>query len=151
MSLDVIAKDGDAQVNALEEYIDLIVEPTFQDFRKNPGSTRLGFLACVAAFHSVDRAAQVMSRKSGTVQQWRRSLRQKWCSKSREFTAIDMVTHHFKHGHSDLDEPNPHHDGIPLSFSLGLGEKPDQLETRNLVFLVRDVLTFLRQQATTLP
>jgi hypothetical protein len=135
-------------VNALEEYINLIVEPTFEDFRKNPGSARHGFLACVAAFHSVDRAAQLMSEKRGTVQQWRRSLRQKWRSKSFEFTAIDMITHHFKHTHSDLDEPNRHHDGIPLSFALGLGKKPDQLETRNLVFLVRDVLKFLRQQAT---
>jgi hypothetical protein len=70
---DAIAKDGDAQVNALEEYIDLIVEPTFEDFRKNPGSTRYGFLACVAAFHSVDRAAQLMSKKPATV-------RQKWNS-----------------------------------------------------------------------
>ena len=53
-----------------------------------------------------------------------------------------MIAHHFKHTHSNLDEPNPHHDGILLSFALGLGEKPDQLETRNLVFLVRDVLKF---------
>lgn len=127
-------------MNALEEYIDLIVEPTFEDFRKNPGSTRHGFLACVAA---VDRAAQLMSKSSKTV-------RQKW-RKSFEFTAIDMIAHHFKHIHSTLDRPNPHHDGIPLSFVLGLGEKPDQLETRNLVFLVRDVLKFLRQQAATLP
>jgi hypothetical protein len=66
---DAIAKEGDAQVNALQEYIDLIVEPTFEDFRKNPGSTRHGFLACVAAFHSVDRAAQLMSKKSATVRQ----------------------------------------------------------------------------------
>jgi len=131
-------------VNALEEYIDLIVEPTFEDFRKHPGSTRHGFLACVAAFHSVDRAAQLMSKGSATV-------RQKWRSKSIEFTAIDMIAHHFKHTHSSLDRPNPHHDGIPLSFALGLGEKANQLETRNLVFLVRDVLKFLRQQATTLP
>lgn len=128
-------------MNALEEYIDLIVEPTFEDFRKNPGSTRHGFLACVVAFHSVDRAAELMSKRS-------KAVRQKWRSKSFEFTAIDMIAHHFKHTHSSLDKPNPHHDdGIPLSFGLGLGEKPDKLETRNLVFLVRDVLKFLRQQA----
>jgi hypothetical protein len=102
-------------VNALEEYIDLIVEPTFEDFRKNPGSTRHGFLACVAAFHSVDRAAQLMSKKNKTVKS--KTVRQKWCSKSFEFTAIDMIAHHFKHIHSTLDEPNPHHDGIPLSFA----------------------------------
>lgn len=85
-----------------------------------------------------------MSKSSPTV-------RQKWRFHSCEFTAIDMIAHHFKHIHSTLDKPNLHHEGIPLSFVLGLGEKPDQLETRNLMFLVRDVLTFLRQQAATLP
>jgi hypothetical protein len=141
---DAIANDGDHQVNALEEYIDLIVEPTFEDFRKHPGSTRHGFLACVVALHSVDRAARLMSKKAKIV-------REEWRSKSLEFTAIDMITDHFKHTHSYRDEPNPHHDGIPLSFALGLGDKPDQLETRNLVFLLRDVIKFLREQATTLP
>jgi hypothetical protein len=80
-----------------------------------------------------------------------KTVRQKWCSKSFEFTAIDMIAHHFKHTDSSLNKPNPHHNGIHLSFALGLGQKPDQLETRNLVFLVHDVLKFLRQQATTLP
>jgi hypothetical protein len=56
-------------MNALEEYIDLIVEPTLADFRKNPDSTRHGFLACVAAFHGVDRAARLMFKDSATVRQ----------------------------------------------------------------------------------
>jgi hypothetical protein len=59
-----------------------------------------------------------------------------------------MIAHHFKHIHSNLDKPNPNLEGIPLSFMLGLGQKPNELETRNLVFLVRDGITFLRQQAT---
>jgi hypothetical protein len=41
----------------LQRYLDIIVEPTFKDFQRNPTSIRHGYLASVATDHAVDRAA----------------------------------------------------------------------------------------------
>jgi hypothetical protein len=75
--------------------------------------------------------ACALPRASGSAAAKIHGVREKWRLKSFEFTAVDMIAHHFKHTQSSHDRPNPHHDGIPLSFALGLGKKSDQLETRN--------------------
>ena len=41
----------------LERYLNEIVEPTVNDFRRKPSSVRIGFLTCVAIDHSVDYLA----------------------------------------------------------------------------------------------
>ncbi len=41
----------------LQQYLDIIVEPTFRDFERNPKSIRHAYLACVAAYHAIDRAS----------------------------------------------------------------------------------------------
>lgn len=38
----------------LERYLHEIVQPTVDDFRQQPSSVRIGFLACVAVDHAVD-------------------------------------------------------------------------------------------------
>jgi hypothetical protein len=72
----------------LLEYLELIVEPTFADYRTNPRSARHAFLACVAIYHAIDR----MSYPKGPG-----NLRKKWREQSLEFLIVDMVAHHFKH------------------------------------------------------
>lgn len=127
----------------LDRYLKLIVEPTFADFEKNRTSIRHAFLACVAAFHSVDRAAY--PDPSG-------NLRKAWRDHSCEFLIVDMVAHHFKHVKSS-DERYVPKEGIPLSFVVfGSGGSDTQsfndisVETRNLFFVIRDAIEFLKKQ-----
>src|ERR1051325_9154396 len=79
----------------LERYLDEYVEPTIEDFQKNPTSRRHAFLACVALFHSIDYLA--FPRRS-------RTIRQQFRSDCADFALIDRVAHAFKHviaGNSD--------------------------------------------------
>jgi hypothetical protein len=137
-------------VNGLEQYLDLIVEPTFKDFERNPSSVRHAFLACVATFHAVDRAAYPSPPGN---------LRKTWRDESMEFIIVDMVAHHFKHVISG-DEKAPTPSGsIPLS-TLVFGEgtlnsaplntemiNQGGIDLRNLYFVIRDAIKFLRQKA----
>ncbi len=41
----------------LERYLKTVVDPTIDDFKKNPASVRHAFLACVATFHAIDYLA----------------------------------------------------------------------------------------------
>jgi hypothetical protein len=137
-------------VNGLQQYIDQIVEPTFKDFERNPSSVRHAYLACVAAYHAIDRAAY--PKQPGT-------LKKKWRSECFSFVIIDMVAHHFKHVISD-DEKSPVPKGrIPLSatvFGHGtfnsapfntLAFNEGGIDLHNLYFVIRDAITFLRQKA----
>jgi hypothetical protein len=71
------------------EYIETIVEPTIKDFEEHPTSRRHAFLACVAAFHSIDYLAYPTERPS--------QLRQEWRKQSPHFKIVDEVAHVFKH------------------------------------------------------
>jgi len=75
-------------VEDLVRYLDEIVEPTISDFEQNPTSVRHAFLACVAAFHSIDYLAY--PRKP-------QPLRQLFRRQSSDFALVDHVTHAFKH------------------------------------------------------
>lgn len=128
-------------MDELAEYLDLIVEPTFADFRSNPWSARHAFLACVATFHAVDRAAH--PRKPN-------SLREKWRKQSFEFLIVDMVAHHFKHVRSHDERPVPPGKGLPLSFAVFGRKNPVpsamDLYLHNLHFVIRDAIRFVREQ-----
>lgn len=54
-------------MTSLAHHIDLIVEPTFDDFKKNANSVRHAFLACVAIFHGIDRASEEMGISRGNL------------------------------------------------------------------------------------
>jgi hypothetical protein len=77
----------------LVHYLKGVVEPTVEEFRKNPSSVRHGFLACVAAFHAIDYLAYPQSS---------RGLRQKYRRASPEFALVDEIAHAFKHVESSL-------------------------------------------------
>jgi hypothetical protein len=134
----------------LQQYIDYIVEPTFKEFEHNPKSMRHAYLACVVAYHAIDRAAY--PKRPG-------ALKKIWRSQSFEFVIVDMIAHKFKHIISD-DEKAPIPTGhIPLrSLVFGRGTlNPALFNTQpygvtgidlyNLSFVVRDLIKFLRQQA----
>jgi hypothetical protein len=140
-------------VNALSHYLKQIVEPTFDDFARNPGSARHAYLACVAAYHAVDRVTY--PRKP-------RNLNKKWGSECFQFIIIDMVAHHFKHVVSDIEKAPAKKGHIPLSClvfgggtpnSYGLNERAlneGGLELRNLYFVIRDAMVFLHKKAAEL-
>lgn len=138
----------------LQQYIEYIAEPTFRDFEHNPGSMRHAYLACVAAYHAIDRAAHPKS--PGT-------LKKKWRSQSFEFIIVDMIAHKFKHVISD-DEKAPTPQGhIPMTWLVfGRGTynsgayntrsfNAGGIDLHNLYFVIRDLIKFLRQQAGSPP
>ncbi|MET4296565.1 hypothetical protein ABIB06_007360 [Bradyrhizobium sp. LB8.2] len=137
-------------MNALKYYIEQFVEPTFEDFKRNPASERHAFLACVTAYHAVDRA---------TYPKRPRNLKSRWRKECRQFAIVDMMAHHFKHVVSD-DEKAPHKEGtIPLASSVfGYGTfntapfntmayNEVGIDLRNISYLIQEVITFLKKQA----
>jgi hypothetical protein len=72
----------------LVRYLSEIVEPTIADFEQNPTSVRHAFLACVAAFHSIDYLAYPAKPQR---------LRQLFRRQSMDFVLVDYVAHAFKH------------------------------------------------------
>ncbi|MGP0059647.1 MAG: hypothetical protein ACLPID_10215 [Beijerinckiaceae bacterium] len=134
-------------MDALTKYLKLVVEPTVEEFQRNPFSLRHCYLACVATYHSIDRAAEIVKKRPAT-------LRQVWGRQSIEFKLVDIVAHDFKHIHaSDRNVPP---NTIPLSFALygrmgfnthGFNDSGQIESLRNLTFVVRDALKFVHAQA----
>jgi hypothetical protein len=121
-------------VNDLAEYLEQIVDPTFEEMSRHPGSERRMYLTCVAVYHAVDRMAP--PGKSGNVAE-------EWRSASRDFHLVDIIAHHFKHVKADEEEPKG--PGIPIGHALGF-DRVLGLETRNLYFVIRDAIKFLHEQ-----
>jgi hypothetical protein len=124
-------------MNDLAQYLDQIVDPTFKDFERNPGSARHAYLACVAAYHAVDRIAFPGNPER---------FAEKWRKQSFEFRLVDIVAHHFKHVVAKAERVDPSKSVIPIGFALGF-DKKGRLETRNLYFIMRDAVRFLWKQA----
>jgi len=127
-------------MNALARYLELIVDPTFDDFRANRDSVRLAFLASVAIFHSVDRVAEETGR---------RNLRQMWGKESTDFKIMDVLAHHFKHVKSDPERVPEEHVLVPIGWALGFNEAGDTMDLRNLYFVIRDAVRFVHRKAGT--
>jgi len=132
-------------MNALSRYLSLIVEPTVEEFRRNPFSLRHAFLACVATYHAIDRV--VYPKSAG-------NMRKAWGKESMEFLIVDHVAHDFKHVKSE-DERRVTR-GLPLSHAIygGMGFNTHTLNDtgqitalRNLTFVVRDAVKFLHKKA----
>ncbi len=143
----------------LERYLDEIVEPTIEDFAKNP-SERHAFLACVAAFHSVDYLAYDRATRStpkGTVG----NLRKTFGEASDDFKLVDEVAHAFKHvvAHGRPEERLRSHDVIrhrgafSSGFSTGFDVSRVTIADRpeiNLLDTVRRAVIFIRENGHTL-
>jgi len=124
-------------MNDLAEYMELIVEPTFEEFKRNSGCVRHAYLACLVAYHAVDRAAYPEDA---------RTLAAEWRSESLAFMLVEEVALHLKHGQrhwvKKAKEKNP--DALLITHPLGLEGGLEGLETHALYFQVRDAITFLR-------
>jgi len=141
-------------MNALQQYLKNFVEPTFSDFQSNPHSARHAFIACVVAYHSIDRV---------TYPKGPGNLRKDWRVRSLEFTIVDMVAHKLKHVVSDDERQCTPPGKIPLSMSVfgtgainqrSINSSPidaGSLDLYNLHFVIRDAIAFLRQEALRLP
>jgi hypothetical protein len=134
---------GDHEVTDLVRYLEQIVEPTVEDFRRNPLSVRHAFLACVATYHAIDRATY--PQKPG-------NLRKQWGKESLEFTIVDMVAHHFKHVRSNDERPTPGFIPLPSTVfgATAFNTKTfndSGMDVRNLLYVVQDAVKFLRKKA----
>jgi hypothetical protein len=140
-------------VTALTRYLDDIVEPTFEDFKRNPRSLRHAYLACLVTYHAIDRVTY--PKNPG-------NLRKQWKKTSVQFAIVDMIAHKIKHVVSD-DEKHQPATGIPLSsvvFGFGtLNTAPlnthaineGGIDLHNLLYVIRDAITFLRKEAADKP
>jgi hypothetical protein len=118
----------DNRMDDILGYLDLIVEPTFADYQRNPHSARHAFLACVAVFHCIDRFPNP------------KNTRKAWGKKSIEFLVVDMFAHHLKHVKSSHEKHVFDKPGLPLSFLV------NSMDFHNLYFAVRDSIKFIREQ-----
>jgi hypothetical protein len=100
-------------VKTLARYLEIIVDPTFDEFYDDRGSFRRAYLACVAIFHASDRAAEEQGKRPAVV-------RQAWCKESLEFKIVDVLAHHFKHVQSSDEKIPASRPGIPIGAVLGL-------------------------------
>jgi hypothetical protein len=129
-------------VKTLARYLEVIVDPTFDDFYRDRSSVRLAYLSCVAIFHAVDRAADESGTRSAI-------LRQKWGKESMEFKMVDIIAHHFKHVQSSDEKIPPTRPGIPIGHALGFDETGEKMDVRNIYFLIRDAVRFVHKKAGT--
>lgn len=126
------------ELNSLARYIEKIVEPTFEDFKRS-GTSRRAFLTCVAIYHAIDRASEEAGISEG-------NLRKSW-GETREFKLVDIVAHHFKHLQSNDERISLSKPGIPISFALGFNAEGDEMELKNFYFIMRDAIQFLHRKA----
>jgi hypothetical protein len=129
-------------VNTLARYLELIVDPTFDEFHVKR-DVRLAFLVSVAIFHSVDRVAEETGERPA-------SLRQKWRRESLEFNLVDILAHHLKHVRSSDERISPSaRRGIPIGLVLGFNADGDTIDLRNLYYVIRDAVRFVHRKAGT--
>jgi hypothetical protein len=115
----------------LARYLELIVDPTFDDFHVNRGSIRLAFLTSVTIYHSIDRVAEETGKRAARLRQ------------------VDGLAHHFKHVKSNDEKIPASRPGIPIGFALGLSEAGDTMDLRNLYYVIRDAVRFVHRKAGT--
>jgi hypothetical protein len=126
----------------LARYLELIVDPTFDEFHVKRGSIRLAFLTSVVIYHSIDRVAEETGQRAAR-------LRQIWSRESMEFKLVDILAHHFKHVKSTDERIPASRPGIPIRFALGLSDTGDTMDLRNLYYVIRDAVRFVHRKAGT--
>ena len=127
-------------MNTLARYLELIVDPTWDDFHANRNSQRLAFLTCVAIFHSVDR----MAKTKGGVG----NVRDRWRKECFEFKLVDIVANHLKHVLTE-EEKRRSPGTLPIAFILGFDEI-GLIKAPDPYYFMRDALRFVHGQAGTI-
>lgn len=129
-------------MKTLARYLEVIVDPTYDDLCSNSHSFRHAYLTCVAIFHAVDRAAEENGVSAAR-------LRQIWCRESLEFKLVEILAHHFKHVRSSDERTPSTRPGIPIAHVLGFDEAGEGMDLRNLYFVIRDAVRFVHKKAGT--
>ena len=129
-------------MKTLARYLEVIVDPTFDDLYSNRSSVHHAYLACMAIFHAVDRAAEENGVSAAR-------LRQIWCRESVEFKLVEILAHHFKHVRSSDERIPSTRPGIPIAHALGFDEAGEGMDLRNLYFVIRDAVRFVHKKAGT--
>jgi hypothetical protein len=143
---------GHRPVPSTSGYLKHIVEPTFEDFKRNPRSIRHAYIACAVAYHAIDYAAY--PKKPG-------NLAKKWKKANVQFAIIEMIALKLKHVVSDAEKYDPA-EGIPLSalvFGFGtVNTSPMHsiplheggMHLHNLFSVIRDAINFMQDEAAKL-
>ena len=129
-------------MKTLARYLEVIVDPTYDDFCGNSRSFRHAYLACVAIFHAVDRVAEGKGIRPA-------KLRQEWRRESIEFALVDILAHHFQHVRSSDEKIPSTRPGLPIGLALGFDEAGEGMDLRNLYFVIRDAVRFVHKKAET--
>jgi hypothetical protein len=129
-------------MNTLKRYLEVIVDPTWDDFHANRNSARHAFLTCVAIYHSIDRFAEEDGKKAG-------HYRRLWGKENMEFKLVDTIAHHFKHVLSDDERNEGNRQGMPISWALGISDAGDTMDLRNIYSVIRDAVRFVHRKAGT--
>jgi hypothetical protein len=74
----------------LTGYLDEFVEPTLDEFRRDPFSRRRAYLACVAIYHAIDRYPLCGQAREKAE---RDALREAWRAESEEFEIVEIAAH----------------------------------------------------------
>jgi hypothetical protein len=136
-------------MSLLCDYLDTIVEPTFEDFCRNPKSMRHAFLACVAAYHAIDRAGPRPGKPGNLKKQWREA--------SVYFLLVEAIACKLKHVVSDLErEPIPEGHiprgalvaggGLNSSMLGATALNGGGLDPHNLHYVIGRAIAFIREQ-----
>jgi hypothetical protein len=129
-------------MNTLARYLELIVDPTWDDFHKNRNSSRHAFLVCVTLYHSVDRVAEAEGKDAS-------HFRQVWASECFDFKLVDIIAHHLKHVLSNDERNLANRPGLPIGRALGFTEDGDEMNLRDLYSVIRDAVRFVHRKAGT--
>ena len=129
-------------MKTLARYLEVIVDPTYDDFCNNSRSFRHAYLVCVAIFHSVDRAADENAVPP-------RKVRQDWCRESLHFKLVEVLAHHFKHVQSSDEKVALTRPGLSIAHALGFDDAGENFDLRNLYFVIRDAVRFVHKKAAT--
>jgi hypothetical protein len=132
---------GGSSMSVLAQYIEEMVEPTFNDFESNQ-TPRHAFLVSVVIFHAIDRAAEDLGkRKPG-------NLRKDWGEMSADFKIVDVIAHRLKHVRSD-DENQPRRlkDGTTQWGDLTYGWAISRMTILEFTFIARRAIGFIKEQS----
>jgi hypothetical protein len=123
-------------MNTLAKYIADIVEPTFTDFEQDK-TPRRAFIAAVVAYHSIDRAAKDLGKRTPG------NIRKDWCKASMAFNLVDVAAHQYKHVSNHAAKQRP----TQWLGLLSLGEVLSRTTVTDFTYIMRETIEFLRAQA----
>lgn len=129
-------------MNTLARYLELIVDPTWDDFHKNRDSGRHAFLVCVTLYHAIDRVAEAEGKDAS-------HFRQIWATEYPDFKLIDVIAHHLKHVLSNDERNLGNRPGLPIGWALGFTEDGADMNLRGLYSVIRDTVRFVHRKAGT--